>query len=198
MTCKTIASKLAQENRRPVNPLALKLGLVDPVTQYFGILQGDNPAEHYYAHLLSLLERYFDNEIEFTAFEDALRLMFTNEAYLMFNLDKVIGGIVRQVSYTTHFFRVIHRLIQISRFKRLLETSNLKNSLPYFSVTVRVLKHRPRTRLPTECRQRVSWAATRIFTRLNGWAYLHQTKKMDANDECQVTRQGDAYYPAFE
>ena len=99
MTCKTIASKLAKENRRPVNPLALKLGLVDPVTQYFGILQGDNPAEHYYSHLLSLLERYFDNEIEFGAFEDALRLMFTNEAYLMFNLDKVIGGIVRQVSF---------------------------------------------------------------------------------------------------
>lgn len=99
MTCKTIASKLANENRRPVNPLALKLGLVDPVTQYFGILQGDNPAEHYYSHLLSLLERYFDNEIEFGAFEDALRLMFTNEAYLMFNLDKVIGGIVRQVSF---------------------------------------------------------------------------------------------------
>ncbi|OXG25638.1 paired amphipathic helix protein Sin3a [Cryptococcus neoformans Tu259-1] len=97
MTCKTIASKLANENRRPVNPLALKLGLVDPVTQYFGILQGDNPAEHYYSHLLSLLERYFDNEIEFGAFEDALRLMFTNEAYLMFNLDKVIGGIVRQI-----------------------------------------------------------------------------------------------------
>lgn len=119
MTCKTIASKLATENRRPVNPLALKLGLVDPVTQYFGILQGDNPAEHYYSHLLSLLERYFDNEIEFGAFEDALRLMFTNEAYLMFNLDKVIGGIVRQVSFH-HIFR------QFTRPKK--KFADLKNS----------------------------------------------------------------------
>ncbi|WVO13131.1 hypothetical protein L204_100743 [Cryptococcus depauperatus] len=97
MSCKTIAAEMATENRQPINPLAIKLGLVDPVTSYFGILQGENPAAHYYVHLLSLLERYFDNEIEFGAFEDALRLMFTNEAYLMFNLDKVIGGIVRQI-----------------------------------------------------------------------------------------------------
>ncbi|KIR56076.1 paired amphipathic helix protein Sin3a [Cryptococcus gattii Ru294] len=130
MTCKTIASKLAQENRRPVNPLALKLGLVDPVTQYFGILQGDNPAEHYYAHLLSLLERYFDNEIEFTAFEDALRLMFTNEAYLMFNLDKVIGGIVRQIQTIVGDLKSQELFALLQRDRASAKTST-KNQIAY-------------------------------------------------------------------
>ncbi|ODO11875.1 hypothetical protein I350_00659 [Cryptococcus amylolentus CBS 6273] len=126
VTCKAIAAKHAAEKRRPVNPLAVKLGLVDPVTQYFGILEGDNPAQHYYTHLLGLLERYFDNEIEFGAFEDALRLMFTNEAYLMFNLDKVIGGIVRQIQTIVGDLKSqeLHALLQRDRANPRTSTKN--------------------------------------------------------------------------
>ena len=100
MTCKQIAEKLASERAQPINPIAIKLGLAEPDTQSFGIEEGDNPAEHYYSHLLSSAEKLFDGEIDGNQFEELLRVMFGTKAYIMFTLDRVVAAIVKQVSFS--------------------------------------------------------------------------------------------------
>lgn len=96
--CKNIADKLSREKKQPINPIAIKLGLAEPDTQYFGIEAGDNPAQHYYGHLLSMAERLFENEVDMATYEETLRLMFGTKAYTMFTLDRVVAAIVKQVS----------------------------------------------------------------------------------------------------
>ena len=96
-SCKDTASQLARENKSPINPLAIKLGLAEPETQYFGIEAGENPAQHYYTHLLSMAERLFENEVDINTYEETLRLMFGTKAYIMFTLDRVVAAIVKQV-----------------------------------------------------------------------------------------------------
>ncbi|WVR05681.1 hypothetical protein IAU60_002703 [Kwoniella sp. DSM 27419] len=95
--CKDIADKLAREKKQPINPVAIKLGLAEPDSQYFGIEAGENPAQHYYGHLLSMAERLFENDVDNLTFEETLRLMFGTKAYTMFTVDRVIAAIVKQV-----------------------------------------------------------------------------------------------------
>ena len=97
--CKDYADELAREKKRPINPVAIKLGLAEPDTQYYGIEAGENPAQHYYTHLLSMAERLFENETDAATYEETLRLMFGTKAYIMFTLDRVVGAIVKQVSH---------------------------------------------------------------------------------------------------
>jgi paired amphipathic helix protein Sin3a len=57
-------------------------------------------AGHFYGLMLESCERLFDNELEQTAFEDQMRHMFgVKEAYKIFTIDKLIGVIIKQVSY---------------------------------------------------------------------------------------------------
>ncbi len=98
MSCKQTAEKLASENKNPINPLAIKLGLAEPEMQYFGIESGENPAQHYYTHLLSMAERLFENEVDVNTYEETLRLMLGTKAYIMFTMDRVVAAIVKQVS----------------------------------------------------------------------------------------------------
>ncbi len=77
--------------------MAIKLGLAEPETQYFGIESGENPAQHYYTHLLSMAERLFENEVDVNTYEETLRLMFGRKAYIMFTLDRVVAAVVKQV-----------------------------------------------------------------------------------------------------
>jgi paired amphipathic helix protein Sin3a len=72
--------------------------LAEPDTAYYGIEAGENPAQHYYGHLLSMAERLFENEVDVPTFEETLRLMFGTKAYIMFTLDRVVAAIVKQVS----------------------------------------------------------------------------------------------------
>jgi paired amphipathic helix protein Sin3a len=94
--CKNIAAKLAAEKKQPINPMAIKLGLADPETQFYGIEKGENPAQHYYGHLLSIAEKLFENEVDVGTYEETLRLMFSTKAYTMFTLDRVVAAIVKQ------------------------------------------------------------------------------------------------------
>ncbi|GMK60011.1 hypothetical protein CspeluHIS016_0902280 [Cutaneotrichosporon spelunceum] len=96
LLCKSIAADLAAQKKQPINPVAIKLGLAEPETQNFGIENGENPARHYYDHLLALCERLFDQEIDQATFEETLRLMFNNKAYIMFTVDRVVSAIVKQ------------------------------------------------------------------------------------------------------
>lgn len=96
LLCKTIAADLAEQKKQPINPVAIKLGLAEPESQNFGVENGENPARHYYDHLLALCERLFDQEIDQATFEETLRLMFSNKAYIMFTVDRVVSAIVKQ------------------------------------------------------------------------------------------------------
>ena len=70
--------------------------------------------EHFYDLMLDSCERLFDNDIEQSAFEDQMRCMFgikvcplslglhfkltySQEAYKLFTIDKLIGSIIKQV-----------------------------------------------------------------------------------------------------
>lgn len=60
-------------------------------------------ANHLYDWMLESCERLFDNEIEQSAFEDQMRLMFgIKEAYKLFTVDKLIGVFIKQVSSLKH------------------------------------------------------------------------------------------------
>ncbi|GJJ12511.1 hypothetical protein Clacol_006754 [Clathrus columnatus] len=56
-----------------------------------------NPAEHFYNHLLDLVEKVFDGDLEQSAFEEHMRFMFGTRAYIVFTLDKLCGAICKQV-----------------------------------------------------------------------------------------------------
>ncbi|KLT42069.1 hypothetical protein CC85DRAFT_285843 [Cutaneotrichosporon oleaginosum] len=96
LLCKTIAADLAAQKKQPINPEAIKLGLAEPETQNLGVENGENPARHYYDHLLALCERLFDQDIDQATFEETLRLMFSNKAYIMFTVDRLVSAIVKQ------------------------------------------------------------------------------------------------------
>jgi paired amphipathic helix protein Sin3a len=96
LLCKNIAADLSIKKKHPINPVAIKLGLAEPSSQNFGVENGDNPSQHYYEHLLALAERLFDSDIDAPTYEETLRLMFGNKAYIMFTVDRVVGAIVKQ------------------------------------------------------------------------------------------------------
>jgi paired amphipathic helix protein Sin3a len=100
LTCKETADKLAKEGTsvQQINPLAYELGLADGSAAHAPYLEGSNPAAEYYGHLLGLCERLFENDVDVNVFEESLRLMYGNKAYIMFTVDKVVAAIIKQVS----------------------------------------------------------------------------------------------------
>jgi paired amphipathic helix protein Sin3a len=97
LNCKQTAAAQAAEYKRPINPIAIRLGLAEPDQAHFAVQAGDNPAEHYYGHLLNMAEKLFEAEIDAATFEETLRVMFGTKAYVMFTLDKVVAAIIKQV-----------------------------------------------------------------------------------------------------
>jgi paired amphipathic helix protein Sin3a len=97
LTCKNIAEEMTNLRKRPINPIAIRLGLAEPETANHGVEAGDNPSQHYYAKLLSMTELLFDNGMEAAQFEENLRIMFGTKAFVMFTIDRVVAAIVKQV-----------------------------------------------------------------------------------------------------
>ena len=54
-------------------------------------------AQQLYQRALGLCEKLFDNEIDQNAFEDAMRQMFAIQGYMLFTVDKILTGILKQV-----------------------------------------------------------------------------------------------------
>ena len=109
------------------NPVALDLGLTDtagPIGYFTDLASGTfplnsqrpervaaaltllssgldnpalNPAEHFYLHLLDLVEKVFDGELEQATFEENMRFMFGTKAFVVFTLDKLCAAICKQV-----------------------------------------------------------------------------------------------------
>ncbi|WWC87985.1 uncharacterized protein L201_002887 [Kwoniella dendrophila CBS 6074] len=128
--CKDIAEKLASDKKQPINPLAIKLGLAEPESQFYGIEDGENPAQHYYGHLLSMAERLFENEVDNAHFEETLRVMFGNKAYIMFTVDRVIAAIVKQVQTILGDMKS-QELFALLQRDRLNEKTNTRRQIAY-------------------------------------------------------------------
>nr|XP_019050564.1 paired amphipathic helix protein Sin3a [Kwoniella bestiolae CBS 10118]OCF29494.1 paired amphipathic helix protein Sin3a [Kwoniella bestiolae CBS 10118] len=128
--CKDIAENLSTEKKQPINPLAIKLGLAEPESHFYGIEDGENPAQHYYGHLLSMAERLFENEVDNANFEETLRVMFGNKAYIMFTVDRVIAAIVKQVQTILGDMKSQELLALLQR-DRLHEKTSTRRQIAY-------------------------------------------------------------------
>lgn len=107
LNCKQAAAAEAAAFKRPINPVAIRLGLAEPDQQHMGVQSGDNPAEGYYGHLLDMSEKLFGAEIDAPTYEETLRVMFGTKAYVMFTLDKVVAAIIKLVCHVFPLFSVV-------------------------------------------------------------------------------------------
>ncbi|KAJ3571279.1 hypothetical protein NP233_g3851 [Leucocoprinus birnbaumii] len=148
-----LATKLSKEapDKRYPSKEAIQAGMAsqasDAITS-FG--ERAKSAEHFYELLLVSCERLFDNEIEQHAFEDQMRYMFgTKEAYRIFTVDKVIGGIIKQVQ----------AIIADTRSQELLEILKRERSLASFTSQDQISSRRGAEKIlgPDENLFRIDW-----------------------------------------
>jgi hypothetical protein len=158
LTCKKYAQELSDAKTQPINPIAIDLGLADPALANNGIENGENPAQYYYGHLLSLAESLFEGTIDANQFEEYCRVMFRNKAYIMFTLDKVIASVVKQVNICSQC---------LGSYKPLSETSGRKSYLPWSKQTDRARRATLDNKLHIECKLRALLGLKTIFTRSN-------------------------------
>ncbi|GAA5821484.1 hypothetical protein JCM11251_004645 [Rhodosporidiobolus azoricus] len=92
---KQLAAELAAPHKhRRLSQLGVKLGLSTPVA---AVDTGDNPAEHYYEHLLDLAEKLFDGDIDQQTYEEQLRYMAGIRSYPLFTLDKLTATVIKHI-----------------------------------------------------------------------------------------------------
>lgn len=89
---------MTNNKKKPINPIALQLGLAEPKTANHGVEAGENPSETYYEKLLHMTEQLFENELDAATFEENLRVMFGVKSFVMFTIDRVVAAVVKQVS----------------------------------------------------------------------------------------------------
>lgn len=79
-----------------LNPFAVDLGLAVPIPNIdeSGVKRGKN----FYEYMLELCERFFDGEIDSSAFEENLRYMWGIRAFPAFTIDKLIASMCKHVS----------------------------------------------------------------------------------------------------
>ena len=93
---KQLSTELAASSAsaRRLNPLGVELGLSTPVPV---VDTGDNPAEHYYEHMLDLAEKLFDGDVDQQTYEEQLRFMAGIRSYPLFTLDKLVSTVIKHV-----------------------------------------------------------------------------------------------------
>jgi paired amphipathic helix protein Sin3a len=99
VTLKTLAQQDVDNNAIPrLSPLAVELGLATPLQIIdIPVKEGNHPAAHYYAHMLELCEKMFDNELDAAQFEEYLRYMWGIKAFPLFTVDKLAAAIIKHV-----------------------------------------------------------------------------------------------------
>ncbi|KAI9306630.1 hypothetical protein BJ944DRAFT_45137 [Cunninghamella echinulata] len=78
-------------NLYSTNKTAEKLGLKSNRFEDVDLSQGN------YKALLEQIDRYFDSDMDAATFEETTRYLFTTEAYVLFNIDKLIQTIIKQI-----------------------------------------------------------------------------------------------------
>ncbi|KAF5351246.1 hypothetical protein D9756_008445 [Leucocoprinus leucothites] len=148
-----LAAKLTQmaPDKRYPSKEAIQAGMANQASDAIaGFGERAKSPEHFYELMLVSCERLFDNEIEQHAFEDQMRYMFgTKEAYRIFTVDKVIGGIIKQVQ----------AIIADSRSQELLEILKRERSLANFTSQDQINSRRGAEKIlgPDENLFRIDW-----------------------------------------
>ncbi|CAO3644942.1 unnamed protein product [Cunninghamella echinulata] len=78
-------------NLYSTNKTAEKLGLKSNRFEDVDLSQGN------YKALLEQIDRYFDSDMDAATFEETTRYLFTTEAYVLFNIDKLVQTIIKQI-----------------------------------------------------------------------------------------------------
>ncbi|KAG8219608.1 hypothetical protein J3R82DRAFT_562 [Butyriboletus roseoflavus] len=108
VTCKDDGAKHVAKNLNPMdsNPIAVELGLDDPngpgavlrqAMEALGEQRLDGTQDLVYMYFMDACEKLFDGELEVGLFEEHMRWLFGNQAYLLFTLDKLIAAFIKQV-----------------------------------------------------------------------------------------------------
>ncbi|KAI9498981.1 hypothetical protein BDB00DRAFT_867052 [Zychaea mexicana] len=80
---------------KKVNKVATELGL------YTSRFEDINLSNGYYTALLDLIDRFFDGEMDQTAFEEKSRYIFVTDAHVLFTIDKLVQSIIKQIQSLT-------------------------------------------------------------------------------------------------
>ncbi|ORX58826.1 hypothetical protein DM01DRAFT_1301529 [Hesseltinella vesiculosa] len=88
------AKTAAGYDKKP-NKGAMQLGLY--TTKYDAI----DTSEGFYKVILTMIDRFFEGEMEVQMFEDFTRHLFVTDAYILFTIDKLIHTFVKQIQSVT-------------------------------------------------------------------------------------------------
>lgn len=131
-TLKLAAAEMAA-NHQParLNPIAVELGISTPLP-IIDISASDNKhaAEGYYAHLLELCERYFEQEIDQGTYEENLRMMWGTKAFPLFTVDKMVSALIKHVHSINGEAKCQDMLLLLER-DRQRGTTTLRQQIAY-------------------------------------------------------------------
>ncbi|KAI5481648.1 paired amphipathic helix protein Sin3a [Pseudohyphozyma bogoriensis] len=91
---KKLTLKLVEEKYQRLSTIGVELGLSGQVP---GVDTGENPAEHYYEHMLDLAEKLFDGDIDQQNYEEQLRYMGGIHVYPLFTVDKLVSTVIKHI-----------------------------------------------------------------------------------------------------
>lgn len=98
---KNASEKMAKEpdQLNLINPIAVELGFVkkEVIQQNAEFCRKGR-----YNELLKLIKRFFEDTHENQEFEEKARILFTNQAYQIFTVDKVVQAIAKQIQIITN------------------------------------------------------------------------------------------------
>jgi paired amphipathic helix protein Sin3a len=101
LNLKTASEKMAKEpdQLNLINPIAVELGLVkkEVIQQNAEFCRKGR-----YSELLKLIRHFFEDTHENQEFEEKARILFVNQAYQIFTVDKIVQAIAKQIQVITN------------------------------------------------------------------------------------------------
>ncbi|KAI7870014.1 hypothetical protein BDF14DRAFT_1950982 [Spinellus fusiger] len=97
------------------NRIALDLGF------YSHSFEDIDLSTSYYTALLTVIDRFFEGELDQIVFEESVRYIFVTEAYTMFTIDKLVLAIIKQIQTVTIDTKSVE-LIKLFRGDQSLDT----------------------------------------------------------------------------
>ncbi|OJA12336.1 hypothetical protein AZE42_02775 [Rhizopogon vesiculosus] len=129
LVCKEEGAHQTAKSLNPAdcNPIAIELGLDDPngppaiLAQAMEAVRNNRQIHEatdvVYLYMLDAFEKLFDNELDQGLFEEHMRWFFSNKAYHLFTLDKLLSSLIKQVQIllSDHKCHEVWTLLQQTR-----------------------------------------------------------------------------------
>ncbi|KAI9269941.1 hypothetical protein BY458DRAFT_510338 [Sporodiniella umbellata] len=113
-------------NEKRANKVAIDLGLYSARYEDVDLSKG------YYQTVLSLIDKFFDGDIDQTLFEEYTRYIFVTDAYLLFAIDKLVHTMVKQIQTIVTEIKSVE-LMCLFKSDKALEFNTFKTSTSYMS-----------------------------------------------------------------